>query len=348
MNRKARLAVGGAVALAAGRAVERLAVERRRRNDPSASEEYGSRRGVRARKLQLEDGAEIFIEEAGPESRRGAVFIHGSALRTDQWYHQLPGLADHRLIFYDLRGHGLSRSRGEAEFSIRTLARDLLAVVEDCNLEQLVLVGHSIGGMVALELCHIRPDLVGSPIVGLVLVNTTYRPAVETLAGGALIARLERITRHPFDSLKAHSERIERLRKITEPADLAFWIVRFFGFGPKAPAKVVDFTYEMMSETDAELIFDLIKSYRAFDVRGALADIRIPALVIGGGCDRLTLPEASEFIAENLPDAKLSLLPNCGHMLCLEQPEEFNDLLKTFLDRTLGEKQARSAEQAVS
>ncbi len=339
-----RALAGTGLALGLGLAGERVAAMHKRRTDEESYEEFRERRAERSRWLHLDDGTRIFIEETGPEGPSGAVFIHGSALRTDMWHYQLPGLGDHRLIFYDLRGHGLSQPVGETDFTIHRLAEDLLAVIEECKLERVVLVGHSIGGMIALELCHIRPDLVGSLIAGLVLVNTTYRPVVETLAGGALLARLERITRRPFDALGAFHQRIDRLRKIVAPSGVAFWFVAFLGFGPKASAKQIDLTYDMLAETDSDVIFDLLKSYRDFNVRDVLGDIEVPTLVIGGGTDRITLPEASEYIAENLPDAELRVFPKCGHMTPLQRHDEFNELVTNFLDEILEAKPETEAK----
>ena len=173
MRKRGWLAAAGAAGLAAGLAAERVAVRRRRRSDPEQSEDLGNRRGDRSKKLLLPDGAQLFVEEKGPKSKRGVVFVHGSALRTDLWHYQMNSFPGRRLIFYDLRGHGLSQPKGDAEFSVATLAHDLHAVIEDSGLKEVVVVGHSIGGMVALQLCHERPELVGSVVKGLVLLNST-------------------------------------------------------------------------------------------------------------------------------------------------------------------------------
>jgi len=283
--------------------------------------------------LDLDDGARLFVEEVGPaNSDRGVVFLHGSALRTDAWYYQLEGIGDHRLVFYDLRGHGISQPRGDKPYNIKTLGEDLLRVVEDAGLTECIIVGHSIGGMIALDLCSERKDLMGSLIQGLVLANTTYRPAVETLAGGAAISRLERFTRRPFDGLGSYHQRLDLLRRIIKPSDAVFMMVSFAAFGPKASAKQIDFTYDMLAETPIDVIFDLIKSYRDFDVTHDLGQIKVPALVIGGTHDRLTIPKASEHLAENLPNAELKMLAGCGHMSMLERHRELNRTLQRFLD----------------
>ncbi|MDQ3986079.1 MAG: alpha/beta hydrolase [Actinomycetota bacterium] len=335
--RKRVIALAGAAAgIAAGVAAERAAVRKRHRTDPERDEEFGRRRGERSRKITMDDGATIFIEEVGPPARAGVIFIHGSALRTDLWHYQLDGIDGRRCIFFDMRGHGFSQPTGEEEFSVQRMAKDLDAIIADCDLEEVVIVGHSIGGMIALELGSARPDLLGSPIKGIVLTNTTYRPPMETIAGGAAVARFERLARRPLDLIGKQSQRIDYLRRIIRPSDALFWGVSFAAFGPKASAKQIDFTYDMLAETRSDVIFDLLKFYRAFDVRDKLTEITVPVLVIGGAHDRITLPEASRMIADHLPKSELHILEDCGHMAMMERHEEFNQLVEQFCKETLG------------
>lgn len=336
MERRGVIALAGtAIGLGVGIAAERSMIKRRRRNDPEAGEAFGTRRGDRSRKVRLRDGADLFVEELGPESDKAVVFLHGSALRTDLWHYQMASLDDHHLVMYDLRGHGLS-DRGEEDFSIVTLSEDLIEVLDALEVKEAVVVGHSIGGMVALETACRNRDRLGTTIKGLALLNTTYGPGIETLAGGAAMARFERVTRRPFDLLGTQAEKLERLRRVIRPSDAIFWSVAFTGFGPGASARQIDFTYDMLSETSADVIFELIKSYRDHDVRDRLGDITVPVLVVGGTNDRLTQPHASEYLAANLPKADLHLLEGCGHMSMLERHREVDRLLAGFLADTLG------------
>lgn len=337
-GRKGLMALAGAAAgIGAGVLAERSVVKRRRRDDPEAGERFGTRRGERSRMLDLPDGARLFVEETGhPSAPRGIVFLPGSCLRTDVWHYQMPGLDGHRSVFYDLRGHGLSRPKGDADFSIEVLAEDLVRVIEETGLEEAVVVGHSVGGMAALEAAVRRPDLQGSLLKGLVLLNTTYRPAVETLGGGAAVARLERLLRRPLDVLGGRSGYVDQLRKIIKPSDAVFWAVALAAFGPGGSAKQVDFVYDMLAETEADVIFDLIRAYRDFDLRDRLSEVVVPVLVVGGTHDRITVPAASEYLAEHLPKAELRLLDGCGHMSMLERHREVNRLLATFCGDILG------------
>lgn len=260
------------------------------------------------------------------------------------WHYQLPGLGGHRLVFFDLRGHGLSRPKGSDDYSIRRLVEDLREVIDHAGLEEVVIVGHSVGGMMALDLCRLYPDDLGSRIKGLVLLNTTHRPAAETLIGGAPLARLERVIRRPMDALGAKAEYVEYLRRVIKPSDTVFMAVSLAAFGPGASAKQIDFTYDMLAETSADVIFDLIRSYRDYEVTDHLSGVNVPTLVVGGTRDRITIGRASEEIAEMLPKAELKMLDGCGHMSMLERHREVNRLLESFFDDVLGRPEERENE----
>jgi pimeloyl-ACP methyl ester carboxylesterase len=327
---------GAAVGVGAGLVAQRSMVNRRRRNDPEAGEPFGKRRGDRSTTITRPDGAELFVEEVGPESKAGIVFLHGSALRTDVWHYQMNAFEGRRLIFYDLRGHGLSQPKGEDEFTISTLTEDLAAVIEAADLEEVVIVGHSVGGMIALELACRHHELLGDKVKGLVLTNTTHRPVYETTVGGAMLSRFERLARNPLDALGNYHQSVERLRKIIRPTDQVFLAVSVAAFGPRASAKQIDFTYDMLAETPSDVIFDLFRSYRDFDVSECLDEVTVPALVVTGTHDRITVPKASDFLAENLPKAELKVLQGSGHMSMLERHKEFNETLEAFFKDVLG------------
>jgi pimeloyl-ACP methyl ester carboxylesterase len=326
---------GAAVAAGAGIAAQRKVINKRRRNDPEREVEFGSLRGERSRTLDLADGTHIFIEEFGPESPRGVVFVHGSVLRTDVWHYQMQSLPGHRLVFSDLRGHGQS-TKGEADYSIKILGEDLLATLDELGLEEVIIVGHSVGGQVAMQMCHDNQGLLGSRVKGLVLVNTSYGPFTETLVASGMIARVERITRRPFDALGKRHETIEKIRKLVRPSDAVFWGVALAAFGEDASPRHIDFTYDMLASTPVDVIFDLVRSYRDFDLADHLDELTVPVLVIGGTHDRLTLPKASLHLAAHLPKADLHVFEGCGHMSMLERHEEFNQLLQQFVEDNLG------------
>lgn len=335
----AATALGG---LAAGVALERTILTRRRRTDPEAGEDFGGLRGLRPHFIDLPDGARLFVEEAGPgDARKAALFVHGSALRTDMWHYQMAGLGGHRLVFFDLRGHGRSRPKGESEASMQLYASDLRAVIDHERLEEVVVVGHSVGGMAALQLCKDDPGLLGDRLKGLVLLNTTPRPPTESLIGGMSLARLERVTRRPIDAMSGYAQYLDSLRRRIGPSDAVFWGVAYAAFGAGASAAQIDFTYKMVGETTGDVLFDLMKVYRSFDMTRDLHAVTVPAVVVTGTRDRLTITEASSELATGLPKGELEVLEGCGHMSMLERHARVNEIITRFLDDVLGKPRRR-------
>ncbi|CAN5681268.1 hypothetical protein BH18ACT15_BH18ACT15_14190 [soil metagenome] len=328
---------GAVLGLGGGIIAEHTLVGRRRRHDPESAEDLGGRQGARRRLLARPDGARLQIEEAGPPARSGIVFVHGSALSAAVWHYQMNGIRGHRCVFFDLRGHGLSQPKGAAPFTVGTLARDLRAVIREAGLDTVVIVGHSLGGMAALQLLVEEPEPADVDVTGLVLAGATYGPAAETLIGGAVIARAERLIRRPFDMLGTQSARLDGLRRLNRASDALFWSVTFAAFGPLPSAKQVDFAYGLLAGTRADVIFDLVRCLRAFDVGKRLGEVTVPVLVVAGSHDRLTIPEASRYLAEHLADARLVVLDRCGHLPMLERHSEFNEWLGDLADDSLGQ-----------
>jgi pimeloyl-ACP methyl ester carboxylesterase len=335
---------GAVLGLGTGIVAEHTLVSRRRRNDPESGVNFGAAKGLRRRVLARPDGARLHIEEAGPPAGAGIVFLHGSALSTAVWHYQMSGVRGHRCVFFDLRGHGRSQPRGVAPFRVPTLASDLRAVIRDAGLHTVLIVGHSLGGMTALQLLvEEKERLPGVRLAGLLLASSTYGPAAETLVGGAVIARAERLVRRPFDMLGAQSARLDGLRRLAKASDALFWSVAFAAFGPRPSAKQVDLVYNLLASTPADVIFDLLRCFRAFDLRNRLEEIEAPALVLAGSHDRLTIPEAGHYLAEHLRQARLVVFDECGHLPMLERHDEFNRLLGDFADDSLGKARRETA-----
>jgi pimeloyl-ACP methyl ester carboxylesterase len=145
--------------------------------------------------------------------------------------------------------------------------------------------------------------------------------------------------------LSTHHERVDRLRKVIRPADQIFLAVSFAAFGPNASARQIDFASDMLAETPGHVLFDLVRSYGDYDVRPHLGDINIPAMVIAGSHDRITVDSAGKELAELLPKAELTVLPGCGHMSMLERHKDFNQMLERFLDDTLGRPAGRNEDE---
>lgn len=234
------------------------------------------------------------------------VLLHGWMCNRSFWRETVKPLVDHgfRCLRLDFRGHGDSEIPNSG-YSIAQLAADVGLALDSLGVRSTVLVGHSMGGMVAQQLCLERPDLVK----GLALVAT-----IAADRGNQLI-----------------SKRME-----VESGDLGFRAAfekHFHAwFSSDAdPARVAWARREML-RTPPHVALDLVRSYRNFDLIHRLEEIEAPALVIGCWSDDSAVPEESRILARKIPGAHLKGLDGCGHFPMLERPEKLSRMLLSFAD----------------
>ena len=340
----------GAAALGAGAGLvlERLLLGRgRNRVDPAAGVPYGKLEADRRYEVSTFDGGTLLVEEMGStRSKSGLIFLHGFCLDRTIWHHQVTSIGERRrCIFYDARDHGLSRG-GHADATVKTLAKDLKSVLDQTGLRKAVLVGHSMGGMTALEFCREHPEELGDRVLGLVLVNTTYTDAVKTLVAAEIVAPVERRIRRILNSLLDDPRRSAALR--IRGDDLSWFLVRVFGFGPGASPTQIEYTQKLLTSFPNPPLVGIMRGLRDFDMEEALHKISVPTLILAGGDDRVTTVRASQKMVEEIPQSELVVMPKAGHMTMLERYEECNRLLTEFTDTILPKSRARSSSNGKS
>lgn len=330
-----------AMGAGAGLAAERFLVGRRRlRPDPYRREPYGKIRGDRSYEVDSFDGATLVVDEVGPEdATAGVIFLHGFCLDRTVWHHQYRAFGGRRrYLYYDARHHGRSRG-GAGPSDTKTLAADLEAVLDRSGLQRAILVGHSMGGMTVLEYCRTHPEELGKRIKGIVLVNTTYTDALKTVFAAELIGPLERRLRRALEWLLADRRAAQVMRMRGD--DLSWIITRLGGFGPGASSAQIEFTQRLLTSFPSPPLIEILRGLRNFDMQGALHAINVAALVIAGGTDRITTVRASRHIATQIPDARLVVIEDAGHMTMLERQDRFNPLLGEFVQTNLAASRRR-------
>lgn len=221
------------------------------------------------------------------------VFIHGAGRTPASWGPQLSRFEG--ALAVALPGH----PDGQPLQGAVDMAQWVIAEVEEIP-GPLVMVGHSLGGAVALEVALLRPDLVA----GLILVSTGARLPVPQDA----IARID-------DDFVAECTRlVEQSWLHHEPELIRRGIASVVSMGPEA------------------LMADYL-SARDHDVRGLLGDITAPALVIAGEADPLVPPWLSEELADGLPNAGMVVVPDAAHVPQLERADAVDLLVAAWLAR---------------
>ncbi len=322
-----------AAGAAAGLAVERYVVGRdRKRPDPEARESFGEMHG-RAEAVGSFDGTRLHVEIFDGDGPT-LVLAHGFSLNLGMWHYQMRDLSPaYRLVLYDHRGHGRSEKAKRGDWSLEALARDMEAVVRAHGGDDpVVIVGHSMGGMTTLKFCEVFPELIGSRVAALALVNTTAIDVMGGMLPGAarrLAAGFQMVQAGAVRALASNASRVDRLRGRTR--DLAYVTVRWAGLGPKALPSLVEFMDRMLSECPTDVWAHMLPDLLALDVTTVLDVIDVPTLVVAGTHDKLTPPGAADRIGAAIKGAELAVVNDAGHMAPLERPHSFNARLRAFL-----------------
>ncbi|HUS61455.1 MAG TPA: alpha/beta hydrolase, partial [Acidimicrobiales bacterium] len=289
------------------------------RPDPVSADELAEPPGTAHRHVSTDDGGSIHVLERG--TGRPVLLVHGVTLAAAIWHYQLVDLAsDHRVLAIDHRGHGESKA-GSDPHGLERLARDLHSVITDLDLRDVIVVGHSMGGMAALRYAVDFPDELRHRVSGLVLVSTTGGPVNPMAAWQGAIRAVA-----PFAArgLRAGS----RVPGGLMPANDLGYVLARWGFGEKPSPSHVELTRAMNAATMSETLPDLVDALIEYDLSGFLAEIDLPTLVVVGSKDRLTPPFHARRLAKALPNARLEVLPGCGHMPMLERRVELDRLVR--------------------
>lgn len=271
--------------------------------------------GLHVHRVTTDDGAVLsaYIREPSGPATRTVVLGHGWILDHRSWLPVLRTLDPSlRVVLWDQRGHGASTladgSRKVGQQTIRRLGADLRAVTDELapSGDQVVLGGHSMGGMTVLAYAGLAPQEFLDRVRGIALVST---------AAGGLHGTGRPGERRMMSALR-HVQ-LPLGRGMTEKAHRA----AAFGRGAD-PADVHDATV-IARGTRLSVVAGFYDALMEYDEVASLAALHdVPAQVLVGGRDRLTPPTLAQRIAAGLPAAELTTFDQLGHMLPWEAPNE--------------------------
>jgi pimeloyl-ACP methyl ester carboxylesterase len=324
-----RKLAAAAVGIGAAIVAERLLVGRpRRRLDPEKVAALQFPADAVHFEVPTSDGGSLHVVERG--SGRPVVLLHGVTLSALTWLYQLDDLAPRcRLLAVDQRGHGSSRP-GTAEWNIDRLATDVAGLLDHRDLHDAVLVGHSMGGMVALQFALDHAATFERRVAGLVLMSTSGGPVVRLAAYQALTDAITPPARYALSL----SDRIPG--GMFAANDLSYLIFRL-GMGRDPAPEHIELNRLMTAGTPVTVWGELLTHVGGFDVKDRLGEIHAPTLVMVGTRDLLTPPASARALVAGLPGAEpLAVFPGAGHMLMLERRREVAERLEAFLTRLDG------------
>lgn len=253
-------------------------------------------------------GLTLHVADQGDADGPALVFANSLGTDLRVWDAVLPLLpAGLRLIRADKRGHGLSDDT-PGPFAIADLADDLAAVLDALDVRQAVVVGLSVGGLIAQSLAARRPDLV----CALILSGTAPKIGTPEMWN----ARIDAVEQGGIAPLAE--------------AILERWFTpRFRAEDPAYPL-----WRNMLVRTPAAGYAATCAAIRDADLTAATAALRLPVLAMVGDADGSTPPDLVQAMAASIPGARFEIITDAGHIPGVERPAEVARLIGDFLKET--------------
>jgi pimeloyl-ACP methyl ester carboxylesterase len=249
------------------------------------------------------DGVHIEYRVAG-KGDPAIVLIHGWATDANYWNAQIAPLqAKYTVVAIDLAGHGGS-TKSRTDWSMEKYGEDVATVVQRIPNQQVILVGHSMGGTVALEAAH----TLGNRVIGIIAVDALKSVGLPPLSPSQIQTRVA-----PF-----RTDFIGAVRKYVSE--------ELFEKGAD-PLFVQKVAYDMSLEPP-EVGVPSLEALLSMDFTTVLPDIKVPVLAINsdlGATDDARIRKA-------LPTFKSDVIPHTSHFLMMEVPDEFNPILLRDID----------------
>jgi pimeloyl-ACP methyl ester carboxylesterase len=252
------------------------------------------------------DGVSIAFDVQG-QGEPTLVLVHGWALDHHLWDEHAPRLARrHRVVTLDLPGHGES-GKERARWTMAAFGEDVKTVVEVLGANDVVLVGHSMGGPVVLEAARRMPDRVK----GIVPVDTL----------------LDVEQRTPSEQVEAMARQLEADYQTT-----ATQMSNEYLFTPATPAPVRERVLRHATEMAPALSIALLREAWLYDPVPALLEIQAPVRAVNAD----KFPTNLEANRRHMPVYEATIVPGTGHYPMLEDPAGFASALDHALAQIAG------------
>ncbi len=234
------------------------------------------------------------------------LFLHGVGGGHHAWEKQLPyfGGLGYPAHAWDQPGYGHSAS--VEPYDLEQVCAALARLVDSLGGEPVVLVGHSMGGLIAQEAYVRHPRLVKA--LALCFTSPAFAGGNSDFTKQFIAARIG-----PLDEGRTM-------------ADIAAKLIPTMGSNSKLAEQI-------MAAVPPDTYRKAVHLLTTFDRRKELADIKVPTLLVAGSEDRTAPPAVMEKMAGKIPGADYVLLEGCGHLGPMDQPDAFNAALLAFLKK---------------
>jgi pimeloyl-ACP methyl ester carboxylesterase len=263
------------------------------------------------------NGVKLHYLDYGTAGRRPMLCVHGGAAHAHWFDFVAPGFTpDHHAFSLDLRGHGDSAWADPHTYSWKTYAEDVNALVEQLDLRDFVLIGHSMGGMISLVYAATHPGRLGR----LVIVDSVMLMPTDR------VSKMRAFGERPSKGYATQEELVARYRLEGAETQMAAPEV-IHRMAMHSGRQDADGRWQHKADRRVYANFQQIAGVPLWE------KVKVPALVIRGGerSPRFT-PEVLAEIRARAPQVQMAEVPASDHHIMLDNPQGFVEVVRNFLE----------------
>lgn len=299
---------------------------------PAATEAMG-RPAATPATVRGASGAELALSHYGQPDAPTLLFTHGWGADRRDWEDAIGMLAPRfHVVAWDLPGLGASTSGGNDQ-SMQAMAADLDSVVSSLARRPVVLIGHSIGGMLNIEYARRFPQKLGREVRAIVQANTTFTNPIETKKGAELSRKLQKPVFEPLlHVVEWTSPLVRMLGWLAYQSGLAHLQLAMQSFAGNETREQLDDMAKYFYHSSPGVIARGVLGMLHWDGSDVLPKIDVPTLIISGDEDTTTLPAASDRMQRDIRASRRLSVGGAAHLGPVERYKVYGDAIGAFAD----------------
>lgn len=265
-------------------------------------------------------------------SRPVIVFNYGLVCSNHHWKFQLDYF-DHlglQILIHDYRGHFQSSGKQNVKnITFSQIAKDVKDLCEFHSIKKAVMIGHSMGVNISLQIAKEYPALVS----GLVLISGTFMPVNDVMFDTNI---MEFIAPWLKTGLDKYPDVVNKIWSASGMNPIVRNIIHSTGFNKQKVSKeFIEIYLNRVGQLGAEIFFQLFSEMTKQNITGSLERMQIPALIIGGQRDNVIPNHLQRTLASLLPQSEVYFLVDGSHVPQVDFPEFINERIELFIKQKI-------------
>lgn len=261
------------------------------------------------------------------KSKKTLIFNYGLVCSHEHYRYQIDFFkSNFNIVAHDYRGHYESESEADlSDVTFSNICEDTVSILTQENIQSCILIGHSMGVNISLEIANLCPNMIES----MVLISGTAQPVFGTMFNSNIVEHISPILKIIF---KKFPNAVDNFWKHTKHNPLIKRIVHKGGFNMETVSdEFIDIYLTKINELGPQLFIRLLEQMNNHETLNKLSKIKTKTLIIGGDHDKVIPNYNQRLLHEKITNSELFIIKNGSHVPQVDFPNFVNRRVELFI-----------------